>query len=296
MSNATIDNHLITQFSDMLHVKAQQIKSRLRPFVKIKNLTGEEFAYDGLGDVEMKEITSRQKPVTFESIDHLRRKIRKRRFAVTLPIDASDARATLTNPEGDYASACIRAAERIFDRVGIEAAFADVKTGRDFGSTVTFSNDDGETIDATSGLVYEKFLESQRKFHNNEVGTELPENFLFLCTGDEEEDMFKETELISGDFSRRFVIDQGEISRVLKFNVLVYGASVNNPMLSVSSTTRDCIAMTSRALCYGMAVDLKLKVQERSDLYETVQVQVIVELGAVRTEGVLMQKVQTTTK
>jgi hypothetical protein len=296
MSNATIDNHLITQFSDMLHVKSQQIKSRLRPFVKIKNLTGEVFAYDGLGDVEMTEIVSRQKPVVFDSIDHLRRKIKKRRFAVTLPIDESDARATLTNPEGDYAEACIRAAERIFDRVGIEAAFADVKTGREFGTDVTFANDGGLTIDATSGLVYEKFLEMQRKFHNNEVGTEMPENFIFLCTGDEEEDMFKETELISGDFSRRFVVDQGEISKVLKFNVLVYGASVNNPMISVTSTTRDCIAMSSRAMCYGMAVDMKLKVQDRTDLYETVQVQVIVELGAVRTEGVLMQKVQTTTK
>lgn len=294
MSNATIDNHLITQFSDMLHVKAQQIKSRLRPYVKMKNLTGEQFAYDGLGDVEMTEIVSRQKPVVFDSIDHNRRKIRKRRFAVTLPIDEADARATLTNPEGDYAEACIRAAERVFDRVGIEAAFATVSTGRDFDTSVSFATDGGLTIDATSGLTYEKFLESQRKFHNNEVGTELPENFLFLCTGDEEEQMFKESEIISGDFSRRFVVDQGEISKVLKFNILVYGASVTNPMLNVASTTRDCIAMSSRALCYAMAVDMKLKVQERSDLIETVQVQVIVELGAVRTEGVLMQKVQTT--
>lgn len=296
MSNQTIDNHLITQFSDMLHVKSQQIKSRLRPYVRVKNLTGEQFAYDGLDDVEMREIEGNNVPVTFDSINHRRRKIRKRRFVVTLPIDSSNVRAVLTNPEGDYAEACIRASERVFDKVGIEAAFATVYTGRDFETAVTAATDGVVTIDATSGYTYEKLLEIKRKFHNKEVGTQIAEQFLLLVTGDEEQDMFQETELTSGDFSRRFVVDRGEISVALGMNVLVYGGSVQNPMLSVASTTRDTIAMSSRALCYGMAVDMKLNVQERTDLYETTQVQVIVELGAVRTEGVLMQKVQTTVK
>lgn len=91
----TIDNLLITQFSDMLHVKAQQIRARLRPFVNIKPMVGDVFAYDGIGNVEAREVNGRVVPTQFDDIDHNRRKIRRRRFVVTLPIDASDVRGLL---------------------------------------------------------------------------------------------------------------------------------------------------------------------------------------------------------
>ena len=52
MSSNSIDNALITQFSDLLHVQAQQNPSRLREHVIIKQMTGDIYAYDGLGIVE----------------------------------------------------------------------------------------------------------------------------------------------------------------------------------------------------------------------------------------------------
>lgn len=290
----TIDNLLITQFSDMLHVKSQQIRSRLRPFVQIKPMVGDLFAYDGLGTVEAREVNGRIVRTQFDSIDHLRRRIRRRRFVVTLPIDESDVRALLTNPQGPYAEASIRAMERQFDRVGIEASFADVATGRDFDTTVTFANDDGNTVNATAGLTYEKLLEIRKFWRNNEVGNEIKEQMLLLITGDEEEALMKETELISGDFSRQFVVDQGEIAKAVGMNLVVYGADVPNPLLAVSGGTRDCIAMTGRALCYGLSKSMSVSLKDRSDYIETKQVQIIGELGAVRTEGLLLQKVQTT--
>jgi hypothetical protein len=290
----TIDNLQIIQFSDMLHVKSQQIRSRLRPFVQLKPMTGDFFAYDGLGDVEAREVHGRIQTTQFDSIDHLRRKIRRRRFVVTLPIDQSDVRGMLTNPQGPYAEASIRAMERQFDRVGIEAAFADVATGRDFETAVTFANDGGFTVNATAGLTYEKLLEIRKNWRNNEVGNEIKEQMLFLITGDEEEALMKETELISGDFSRQMVIDQGEITKAVGLNLIGYGADVPQPLLSVTSGTRDCIAMTGRALCYGLSKSMSVTVKDRADLVETNQIQIIGELGAVRTEGLLMQKVQTT--
>lgn len=290
----TIDNLLITQFSDMLHVKAQQIKSRLRPFVEIKPMTGDLFAYDGLGIVEAREVVGRIQKTQFDSIDHNRRKIRRRRFVVTLPIDGSDVRAMLTNPQGPYAEASIRAMERQFDRVGVEAAFADVPTGREFDTAVTFANDGGFTVNATAGLTYEKILEINKNWRNNDVGNDVPISKLFLITGTEEEALMKETELISGDFSRQFVSDKGEMTKAVGLDLLIYGADVPNPILSVSGGTRDCIAMASKALCYGLSKEFGVTVKDRSDYVETAQVQIIGELGAVRTEGVLMQKVQTT--
>lgn len=291
----TIDQAQITQFSDMLHVKAQQIRSRLRPFVTVRPMIGDRFAYDGLGQVEAREIQGRIVRTQFDDIEHNRRRIRRRRFVVTLPIDASDVRGMLTDPQGPYAEACVRAMERVFDRVGIEAAFADVQTGREFDTTVSFATDGGLTVTATSGLVYEKLLEIRKNWRNNDVGNDIAEKFLFLITGDEEEQLMKEVELTSGDFSRQFVVDQGEITKAVGLNLLVYGADVPNPLLSVASTTRSNIAMSSRGLNYGLSKTMSVSVDPRPDYVELKQVQVIGELGAVRTEGVHVQKVTTTT-
>lgn len=289
-----IDAALITQFSDMVHIKAQQMKSRLRPFFGIRKMTGDLWAYDGLGIVEASEQNARVAPVVFNSIDHLRRKISRRRFVVTLPLDSSDVRAVLTNPQNDYAGACTRAIERVYDRVGIQAALASVNTGRDFSTTTTASSDGVLTIDATAGFTYEKLVEMKRKFANAEVGNDLQERFVLLVSGDEEGAMMQETALINTLYTKNYVVDDGEIKKAVGFNVVVYGGSVTSPLLSVSSGVRSCIAASERGIVYGMSLDLSLKIQERADLVETTQVQAVIQLGAVRTEGVLVQQVNTT--
>lgn len=289
-----IDAALVTQFSDMVHVRAQQNKSRLRPYFQIRKMTGDVWAYDGLGIVEASEQNARIAPVVFNSIEHNRRKISRRRFVVTLPLDSSDVRAVLTNPQNDYAGACTRAIERVYDRVCIECAFAAVLTGRDMTTSVTAASDGVLTVDATGGLTYEKLIEIRRRFHNNEVGNDLAERFVFLISADEESAMMQETALINSLYSQQFVVDKGEITRAVGFELVKYGASVTNPLLTVSAGTRNCIAASERGIVVGMSVDLSLKIQERPDYVETTQIQAIIQLGAVRTEGVLVQQVNTT--
>lgn len=289
-----IDKALIIEFSDRVHVEAQQMKSRLRPFSKIKPMSGDVFAYDGLGAVEANEVVGRVQKRVFTDIQHLRRKIARRRFEVTLPIDDMDIRAVLLNPESEYAGAIVRAMARRFDRVGIEAAFADVKTGRDFETTLTFAQDNGQTVTATAGFTYEKFLEINKNFRNAEVNNEVPEEQLLLVTGDEEEDFFQETELVSGDFQRQFAVEKGRMTYAVGNLLLIYGADVANPMLSVATGVRSCIAMVGRGLCYGLSKEFDVKIEPRPDYVDLKQVVSSGILGAVRTEGKLIQKVTTT--
>ncbi len=294
MANQQIDKALIIQFSDILQVKAQQIRARLRPFVKIKPMVGDLFAYDGLGDVEAREVVGRIQPTVFDEIDHLRRKIRRRRFVVTLPIDDMDVRAVLLNSEGEYAGACIRAMERVFDRVGVEAMFANVDTGRDFETEVTYANDGGFTVNATAGLTYEKLLEIQQNWIDADVGNDMTELKVMGISGDEHTALMKETELTSGDFTRQIVVDKGEITFAAGLAIIKYAANARSPILNVTSGTRDNFAMTSRGLCYGLSKEMTITIKDRSDLVDVTQVQIIGILGAVRTEGVHLQKVQTT--
>ena len=284
----------ITQFSAEVHQAAQQNKARLRGATMNKLMSGETFAYDGLGTAEMQELSGRVNPVTFSDIDHKRRKIIRRRFVLTLPVDAADARSVLISPKSEYAAAVARAGERMYDRVVLESAFASVYTGREFGTTTSFSSDGGQTVTATAGVTYEKLLELGQNFIDREVGTESAEKTILCISGDEHTALMKELELTSGDYTRQSVVDGGKIAKAAGFDLIIFGGAVNNPLLSVSGGVRSNVAMSTRGICVGMSKELAVTVKERTDLVETDQVQAILDMGATRTEGVLVQKMTST--
>lgn len=290
----SIDRNKVREFSRMVHVAAQQMKSRLRSFVKIKPIKGEDFAYDGLESVEAHEITGRNSPTKFSDIIHSRRQILPRRFSVALPIDPKDNLDVIINPENEYVQAVIRAMERKIDKIIIDIMFASVKTGKDFGTTKTFAADGGITVNAQAGLTYEKLLEIHQNFIDNEVGNDGMEEFVLGITGDEHTQLMQEIELTSGDFVRDFAIEKGEITKAAGFNIVKFGASVSNPLINVASSVRDCFAFSTRGIVLGIAEDIKVRVDERPDLNYTKQVYAEITMGAVRTEGLLVQKVQTT--
>ena len=220
MAGQTIDNALKIQFGDMVHIKAQQVKARMRPYVQILKMKGDKFAYDGLGDVEATEVKGRIQPVVFQDIEHLRRKISRRRFAITLPIDASDIRGALLDPKGLYAKSIVAGLERRFDRLVVEAMFADVWTGRDFENKVTAEEDGVLTVDATGGLTYEKLLEIQQNWIDSDVGTDMPVKKVLGITGEEHTALMNETKLISGDYSRQYVVDKGEVQSAVGLDII----------------------------------------------------------------------------
>lgn len=291
----SIENSLITEFSDMVHHEAQQTESLLNPYVITKQMSGDVFAYDGLGPVEARELVGRVVPVTFDDITHNRRKIARRRFAVTLPIDSSDVRGALLDVNGEYAKACAAAMMRKRDKVIADAAFADVLTGRDFSTTVTFANDGGLTIDATAGLTYERLLEIDENFIDNAVGFDPANSKKFLTlTGGEHTDLMGEIELVSGDYTRQFAVEKGQLTNAMGYDLVKFPANAPFPILTVSGAERFLIAATQKAFCVGVSKEMSVKVTERNDYHEVTQVEVIMEIGAVRTEGALVQKVRVT--
>lgn len=290
----SIDNALIIQFSDMVHQVSQQSKARMRPYTLQKQIKGDIFAYDGLGLAEASEVIGRNQPVSFADIDHNRRKIARRRFVLTLPVDSSDVRGALISPDSLYAGVCARAMERVYDRIALEAATASVYTGRDFSTTTSFSSDGGLTVTATAGLTYAKLLEIHKNWMDYEVGNESQEKMALTITGDEHSALMQEIELVSGDYSRQYAIDGGKMVKANGIDLIPFAASINRPLLGVSAGTRTCLAIAERGICVGVSKEMGVTVKDRADLIETNQVQIVFELGAVRTEGVRVQKVTTT--
>ena len=290
----SIEEALVIEFSDLVHKVAQQKTSRLKPHAQIKQMSGDVFAYDGLGRIEAREVTGRNVAATFDDIEHNRRKITRNRFVVNLPIDDSDVRGALMNPESNYADAIANAAVRQYDRTIYNAAFASVLTGRDFETTVTAATDGVVTVDATAGLTYEKLLEINENFMNEDVGTEQEEDIYLTITGAEHTALMQEEELISSDFNRAFVVESGRIKEAAGIKLIPFAASVPSPIIPVSGGQRALLAASSRGLCLGISKEMSIKIQPRNDLIETTQVQVVFEIGAVRTEGVLVQQVDVT--
>ena len=290
----SIDQSLIIEFSDLVHKVAQQKTSRLKPYAQIKQMSGDVFAYDGLGRVEAREVSGRNVAATFDDIQHNRRKIIRKRYVVNLPVDASDVRGALLNPESNYADAIANAAVRQYDRTIYDSAFASVLTGRDFETTVTAATDGVTTVDATGGLTYEKLLEIGENFMNDDVGVESDESIYLTITGAEHTALMKEVELTSSDYNRQYNVEKGKMTEAAGIKLIPFAASVPSPIIPVAGGERKLLAASSRGLCLGISKDMSIKVQERNDLIETTQVQVVFEIGAVRTEGVLVQQVDVT--
>lgn len=291
---AQINNALVIQFSDQVHTKAQQMKSRLRERVELKMVKGEDYAYEDIGSLEAIEITSRHQKTQGQDISHGRRRIRMREFRATIYLDKKDQLETLIDPQKNYAQAVARSLYRKFDAVAASAAFADVATGKDFSTTLTFAQDGGLTVDATAGLVWEKLLEIEENFIDGDVGTDEVEDFYLTITGEENTDLKGETELTSGDFNRDFDSRDGKLARVNGMEVVRFAANAAVPILTVASSTRNCIAASKRGICVGISEELTVEIDKRPDLNGAIQVQSSMFLGAVRTEGKLVQKVQTT--
>lgn len=296
MAEDLIDNAQIIQFSSYVHVLAQQMQSRLRPHVEIRPMTGDQMAYDSIGSVEASPVVGRNPRVEFSDINHLRRLIARQRFTLTLPIDEHDVRGMLEDPQSLYAKACVMAMARVFDRVVVAALFATVYTGRTFATAVTAANDGVVTQTATSGLTYAQLIAIHKTFLDNDVGNggEVNDELVMGISGNEYVSLMQEVELINDLYSQNYVVDKGRIMEAAGIKLLQFAANASKPVLAVASSVRTCFSMSTRGICVGMSKEFALKVEPRPDLVETKQVQINFDFGAVRTEGVLVQQVNTT--
>jgi hypothetical protein len=290
------DTVQITEFNAALDVKEQQMTSRLTPYAIRKSIQGDDFAYDGLESVEAYHANGRNPDIQPVEAQFLRRKMSRDRVVVTLLVDDKDVRGMLTDPQSELASLCIAAVERETDRVIYDAMFASVLTGRNFATTVTYTNDGVASVDATSGLVYEKLLEIRAGFIDAEVGNQGDVPIAIGISGDEHTDLMSEVELTSADYSTQYSIDKGLIKSALGMSLVAFGAGSNvvDPILETVSSERISFALAARGVALGISLERKVEVKDHPLKIETKIINVIKEIGAVRTRGIRVQRIRLT--
>lgn len=290
MSMESVTNHYSTLFSDMMHIKAQQKNSRFRPLVEEREINNaDDMAYDGLGQVEAREITARFSAIQFDNIDHTRRRISCQRFSVVLPMDKNDTERKLGDLKGQYATAALRAMERVYDKVAYAALFADVLTGRDFTNTLTATNDGVLTVDATGGLDLGKLLKLKQNFLDREVSIEDDIPVAVGISGDEHTTLLQLEKLTSRDYAANMQLERGRLRSAVGLDFILFGASVANPLLTVTGGVRKCFALAKGGVVMGIKRRWEVKLQERTDLHDTEQLVITGEVGGTRTDGNLVQ-------
>ena len=97
------DTVQITEFNASLDVQEQQMTSRLTPYVVRKTIQGDDFAYDGLTEVQSYRANGRNPDIQPVEAQFTRRKMSRERVVVTLLVDNKDVRGMLTDPQSQLA-------------------------------------------------------------------------------------------------------------------------------------------------------------------------------------------------
>lgn len=294
----TVNQTLVTQFTDMVNHEAQQKESFMRGRVIVKPVTGKKFDYQNLGSAgRAKLVTARHEQVQATQPKHQRRGQIISTFYDAFLFDANDDLQSLVDLESPYVEAMAAQMAREFDRVAAGAALGDVLTGENLTTTTTFSGESGLSVTAGSGLTYDKLREVKQKFLSKGVGLHADEKVTLYISDVEHSTLMDQVEVISSDYRRSdFVVDSGKVTNILGMDVVVFPSNPDedDPILSVSGSDRDCFAAANTGICIGVNSEIEIRVEDRPDLVDSKQVKPIFRLGGLRTEPSKVCKITVT--
>lgn len=290
----SIGDVLITKFSDSVFERAQQTMARTRPCAEIVQVQAEQMMFPRIASLEASLLNVRFPAIQPADVQWDNRRLGTERVGVAVFVDEWDVERMLSDPESVLAKRASQALERQFDHIFINSLNATVLTGRNGTVPVTASADGVITTNATTGLTYETLLQIDANFQAQEVGIETKLEKFLLFTEQEHQALMKEGTLISGDFTRQYVVEKGYMIRALDFNIIMFGSGVPVPMLSVVNNVRQCYALAKGAVTMGITKAWNVKREPVNNRWDTVQILANGILGAVRMEGVRVQLVNTT--
>ena len=273
----------VQQYSANIQMLSQQMGSLLRDKVRLESVVGKNAFFDQVGAVTAQKRTSRHSDTPQIDTPHARRRVSLVDYEFADLIDEQDKVRLLIDPTSSYAQAAAFAMGRAMDDEIISAALGTAFTG-ETGSTSTANAN--QIVHGSAGLTIAKLRTAKQPLDLISVDPSIPR---FIIVGPKQiTDLLGTTEVTSSDFNTVKALANGEINSFLGFNFIV------SNRLSLSGSTRSCIAYAQDGIALGIGKDVMARIDERSDKGYATQVYYCASFGATRMEEDKVVEVQCT--
>lgn len=299
----SIDQGARIQFEDTFYQLAQQTKSVLvgNRAIKMLDPKGKTHNFARLGRLELVEVSGRNPDKQYVDYALDNRRFDKRRFTATVMVDAkTDINELLKDPTSDLMNQLLYAKERVIDRVAVASAVGSVSVGAPdaAASVITAATDGVITVDASTGLTYEKVQEITQNYINNDLQYMDFAGSTFCITGKENSALMGETEFINNDYINGRPVEAGIQTKTGTYNIAMFagsstGITALNPILPEGATYRSCVVLAPESIAMAMEIG-RMEVERNGNKVNTWDLTVDLWINAMRTEGVKVQIVKTT--
>ena len=281
--SSNITTAFVQQYSANVQMLSQQMGSLLRDKVRVESVVGKNAFFDQVGSVTAVEKTSRHSDTPQIDTPHSRRRVSLADYEFADLIDQQDKVRLLIDPTSSYAQAAAMAMGRAIDDVIITAALGTAYTG-ETGSTSTSAQ--SAIAHGSTGLTIAKLRTAKQTFDLGDVDPSIPRHI--IVSPKQITDLLGTTEVTSSDFNTVKALANGEINSFLGFNFIV------SNRLSLSGSTRSCIAYAQDGIALAVGKDVQARIDERADKSYATQVYYCMSIGATRMEEAKVVEVQAT--
>lgn len=271
----TIDNAFIEEYEDNVRHLAQQMDTRLRPYVYEVSSGGKAYNFERLAPTDAAEKTTRRAATVYQDDDWTRRVAQPKTFNHTMTVEHEDRVQMLVNPDSNYAYNQAMAMNREMDSLIIAACSGTALDGDGGANAIPASQIIG---DGLSPISFDLLTESQEQFMTDEI---MPDEQKVMIVGPTQvRKLMQLTEQTSSDYVQAQALQRYGIVP----NWMGYHWIVSNLLEAPAGGELYCLTYTRRGIGLAVNSDTFTRISENPSLSYVWQVFSQWTMGAVRVE------------
>lgn len=277
-------------FDDVIRHALQQTTDIIVPNFTPGEIKGEYLYVDFLDTFSATTVTGTNAATVTAEPTFSRRRVGLTRKTVGALLDTgTDIKMASANTLSSITEGALYALKRGMDEVAYAAFDGDVESGKAGASTTSY--DETMTVSGTSGLTKTVLKNTKTKLALNTVGFTGTDDYCFLCTPTQIDDLLADSSLTSIDYIDTKPLIDGEFNkRVLGFRFI----QAPQTLVTASGGIRKCFGFSKRGMFWGVGDAVKTRINERDDLTYSTQIFVEFFAGGLRLREGMVSKVMLT--
>lgn len=270
------------QYEDNCKLVLQQLESRARDKVMIKDMQGAEKSFvEYCGTSEPREDLERNGDTQYSNTDFQRRMITSTPYYDAKLINRPDAATIIIDPQAPQLMSMRGGFNRKIDSLLFAAMRGTSYYGKEGASTLALPTAQ-KVASASAGLTFEKLIAASETLNLGDVPTEEEAGSDFsrwMAIGPKQvSDLLKETEVGSADYNLVKPLSEGKVTRFMGFNFVMTN------LLTLASSTRYCLAWVKAGVYLGINYDIEATVDRMPNKKNAIQLFLRMMLGASRVQ------------